>query len=464
MTESIPSFASLQLAAPIQRALTEKAYTQPSPIQARAIPPLLEGRDLIGIAQTGTGKTAAFALPLLHRLAARSLPRVPRQPRALILTPTRELAVQIADNIRLYGQYLNIRHTLVFGGVGEVPQIRSLAAGTDIVVATPGRLLDLMEQRHLSLERVEIFVLDEADRMLDMGFAPAVKRVLAKLPTRRQSLLFSATMPESIRSLANSFLLDPVRVEVAPVSSTADKIDQRVCRVARANKHALLVHLLKSQHEGLTLVFSRTKHGADRLAKHLTRDGLTAEAIHGNKSQNARQRALEGFRAGRSRILVATDIAARGIDVKGISLVVNFDLPNEPEAYVHRIGRTARAGAEGLAISLCDETEVGFLRDIQRLIRREIPLMENHPFVQKGGQGGGHGQHGHHGQHGGAPRPQFSSSGPRRPRTRGRGPSSSGARPAAAALETVSPASATAQRPLGRLFRFFRPGMQARTP
>ncbi len=381
MTDSSTiSFASLQLAAPLQRALADKAYTHPSPIQARAIPPLLEGRDLIGVAQTGTGKTAAFALPILHRLAANPQPRVPRMPRVLILTPTRELAAQIADNIALYGRYLSLRHTVIFGGVGEQPQIRSLNAGTDIVIATPGRLLDLMEQRCLTLDRVEVFVLDEADRMLDMGFSPAVKRILAKLPPRRQSLLFSATMPESIRSLANSFLRDPVRVEVAPVSSTAERIDQRVCHVERGNKHRLLVHLLQKHNDGLVLVFSRTKHGADRLAKNLTRDGLTADAIHGNKSQGARTRALEGFRTGTSRILVATDIAARGIDVKGIALVVNYDLPNEPEAYVHRIGRTARAGAEGLAISLCDDTERGFLRDIQRLIRQDIPVLNDHPF------------------------------------------------------------------------------------
>ncbi len=381
MTDSSTiSFASLQLAAPLQRALADKAYTHPSPIQARAIPPLLEGRDLIGVAQTGTGKTAAFALPILHRLAADPRPRTPRLPRALILTPTRELAVQIAANIALYGRYLQLRHTVVFGGVGEQPQIRSLAAGTDIVIATPGRLLDLMEQRCVGLDRVEIFVLDEADRMLDMGFAPAMKRILAKLPPRRQSLLFSATMPESIRSLAHSFLHDPVRVEVAPVASTAERIDQHVCHVDRANKHRLLVHLLQKHGDGLVLVFSRTKHGADRLARNLARDGLGADAIHGNKSQGARQRALESFRTGESRILVATDIAARGIDVKGIALVVNYDLPNEPEAYVHRIGRTARAGAEGIAISLCDDTERGFLRDIQRLIRKEIPVLADHPF------------------------------------------------------------------------------------
>jgi ATP-dependent RNA helicase RhlE len=375
-TSSSVTFASLALAAPLQRALADKGYTHPSPIQARAIPALLEGRDMIGIAQTGTGKTAAFALPLLHRLAATPAPRVPRQPRALILTPTRELAVQIADNLVLYGRHLPIRTTLVFGGVGEQPQIRSLAAGTDIVVATPGRLLDLMNQRHLSLDRVETFILDEADRMLDMGFAPDVKRVLAKLPSRRQSLLFSATMPDPIRQLAQAFLHDPVRVEVAPAASTAERIDQRVCHVGMGTKRRALVHLLQNHaDDGLTLVFVRMKHGADRVVKQLAQDGITAHAIHGNKSQGARQRALESFRSGASRVLIATDIAARGIDVKGISLVINYDLPNEPEAYVHRIGRTARAGADGIAVSLCDESESVFLRDIQRLIRRDIPVM-----------------------------------------------------------------------------------------
>ncbi|QYM77953.1 DEAD/DEAH box helicase [Horticoccus luteus] len=374
------TFASLQLAAPLQRALADKAYTHPSPIQAQAIPLLLDGRDVIGIAQTGTGKTAAFALPMLHRLSTQPKPIVARQPRALILTPTRELAAQIAENIALYGRYLQLRHTVIFGGVGEQPQIRQLAAGVDIVVATPGRLLDLMEQRCLALDRVEFFVLDEADRMLDMGFAPSVKRVLAKLPARRQSLLFSATMPETIRSLASAFLRDPVRVEVSPVASTAERIDQRVCHVDAGNKPRLLVHLLETHPEGLALVFSRTKHGANRIAKNLVRDGIPADAIHGNKSQGARERALAAFRNGTLRVLVATDIAARGIDVKGIGLVVNFDLPNEPESYVHRIGRTARAGADGLAIALCSAEERSFLRDIQRLIRREIPVFTDHPF------------------------------------------------------------------------------------
>jgi ATP-dependent RNA helicase RhlE len=375
------TFASLNLSAPILRALVDKAYLRPSPIQARAIPPLLEGRDLIGCAQTGTGKTAAFALPILQRLMARPQPRAPRRPRALILTPTRELAAQIDESFASYGRHLPLHHAVIFGGVGEQPQIRALAAGVEIVVATPGRLLDLMEQGHALLDRVEIFVLDEGDRMLDMGFAPDVTRIIARLPARRQSLLFSATMPEAIRQLAQRFLHDPVRIEVTPVASTVDSVEQRVCHVDRRDKHRLLVHTLSRHRDGLALVFSRTKHGANRLADNLDRDGIPAAAIHGNKSQGARQRALEDFRTGRTRVLVATDIAARGIDVKGIALVINFDIPNEPEAYVHRIGRTARMGAAGFAYSFCDPSERAWLRDIQRLIRQNIPVHTDHPFA-----------------------------------------------------------------------------------
>ena len=375
------TFASLNLAAPLLRALVEKAYTHPSPIQAKAIPPLLEGRDLIGCAQTGTGKTAAFALPILQRLAARPQPIAARRPRALILTPTRELAAQIGENIAFYGRHLSLRHTVIFGGVGENPQIRALAAGVEIVVATPGRLLDLMERGFVALDRVEIFVLDEADRMLDMGFAPDVKRIIARLPARRQSLLFSATMPEAIRELANRLLRDPVRVDVAPTATTVDKVEQRVCHVQRGDKHRLLVHTLRQHPDELVLVFSRTKHGANRIADNLDRDGIQAVAIHGNKSQGARQRALEDFRTGRTRVLVATDIAARGIDVKDIALVVNFDIPEEPEAYVHLIGRTARMGAKGLAYSFCDPSEHSSWRDILRLIRQSVPVHADHPFA-----------------------------------------------------------------------------------
>ena len=295
MNQDTTTFASLNLTAPLLRALVDKAYTHPSPIQVQAIPPLLEGRDLIGCAQTGTGKTAAFALPILQRLSARPQPRTPRRPRALILTPTRELAAQIGDNIALYGRHLPLRHAVIFGGVGEQPQIRALAAGVEIIVATPGRLLDLMEQGHALLDRVEIFVLDEGDRMLDMGFAPDVKRILAKLPSPRQSLLFSATMPDEIRQLANRFLHNPVHIEVSPVASTVDSVEQRVCHVQRSDKHRLLVHTLARHAEGLVLVFSRTKHGANRLALNLERDGIRATAIHGNKSQGGAPARAGGF-------------------------------------------------------------------------------------------------------------------------------------------------------------------------
>jgi ATP-dependent RNA helicase RhlE len=370
----------LALAEPIQRALQEKKYTQPSPIQAQAIPHLLEGRDLIGLAQTGTGKTAAFALPILHRLQARPAPRVPRSPRALILTPTRELAIQIGENFAAYGRHLRLKHTVIFGGVGQNPQDQALRSGPEILIATPGRLLDLAQQGLMKFTAVEIFVLDEADRMLDMGFVHDVKKVLAQLPPRRQSLLFSATMPEAIQEIAAHLLHDPVRVEVAPVSSTAERIRQEVCHVDREHKLKLLLHLLQEHREGLVLVFSRTKHGANKLAEQLAKNGVPAEAIHGNKSQGARQRALEGFRSGAIRVLVATDIAARGIDVKGITLVVNHDIPNEPETYVHRIGRTARAGAEGVAVAFCEPEERAWLRGIQRLIRQDIPVNSTHPY------------------------------------------------------------------------------------
>jgi len=382
------TFTSLNLAEPILRALAEKNYTHPSPIQAQAIPHLLQGRDIFGCAQTGTGKTAAFALPILQLLDASPKPRTPGRPRVLILTPTRELAAQIGENIALYGKNLKLRHTVIFGGVGQQPQVDRLQAGVDIVVATPGRLLDLMGQGAVRLDQIEIFVLDEADRMLDMGFAPDVKRVIQRLPARRQSLLFSATMPQEIRDIAAKLLHDPVDIAVTPVATTAERVDQRVIHVPGPQKHRLLVQVLEKHRDGLVLVFSRTKHGANRLVKNLDRDGIPAAAIHGNKSQGARTRALDDFRSGRTRVLVATDIAARGIDVKGIGLVINFDLPNEPEAYVHRIGRTARAGADGLAISFCSPDEREYLRDIQRLIRQEIEVDREHTLSA------GHADHG----------------------------------------------------------------------
>lgn len=390
------AFTDIALGEPLQRALADKKYTEPSPIQAQAIPHLLAGKDLIGIAQTGTGKTAAFALPILHKLSTDNKPRVGNSPRALVLVPTRELAVQVADSFASYGKHLKLSHTVIFGGVGQFPQVRALSRGVDIVIATPGRLLDLMEQGHVKLNRVEVLVLDEVDRMLDMGFARDMKLITAKLPAQRQSLLFSATLPPAIQEIASNLLQNPVRVEVTPLSTTAERIEQKVCHVSRADKPKLLRHMLKEYSQGLVIVFARTKHGANRLAEDLHKDGIRADAIHGNKSQAARQKALENFRAGRARVLVATDVAARGIDVKGISLVINYDIPDEPESYVHRIGRTARAGAEGIAIAFCDPSERGSFRDVQRLIRQTIPVLAEHPFAitapvegQRGEQGGG---------------------------------------------------------------------------
>jgi ATP-dependent RNA helicase RhlE len=378
--ETGPLFTDLALAEPLLRALQAKNYTQPSPIQAQAIPYLLQGRDLIGVAQTGTGKTAAFALPILHRFAANPAPATPRRPRALILAPTRELAAQIDQSFADYGKFLRLTHAVVFGGVSISPQIRALSRGVDVLIATPGRLMDLERQRHVSLDKVEVFVLDEADRMLDLGFVHEIKRIIAKLPPRRQSLLFSATMPPAIQELASSLVHNPARVEVTPVSSTAERIEQRVCYVDRNSKCDLLAHFIGQHPQGLVLVFVRMKHMANKLVEQLAKKSIQADAIHGNKSQGARQRALENFRHGRSRVLVATDIAARGIDVKGIALVVNYDLPEEPESYVHRIGRTARAGLDGQAIAFCDSSERPLLRAIERLIRRPIDVQKGHPF------------------------------------------------------------------------------------
>jgi ATP-dependent RNA helicase RhlE len=342
------------------------------------VPPVLAGRDLLGCAQTGTGKTAAFALPILQRLAATPAPQ--RAIRALILSPTRELASQIGDSFRAYGRHLRFTVDVLFGGVGAAPQIERLRRGVDILVATPGRLLDLAAQGHVDLRRIEIFVLDEADRMLDMGFVHDVKRVLKMLPARRQSLFFSATVPADIQALASSILRDPVKVEVTPPATTAERITQSVYFVDRGLKRHLLAHVLKDPAITRALVFTRTKHLANRLTEQLARDGLVAEAIHGNKSQSARERALANFRSGTTPVLIATDIAARGIDVDGVSHVINYELPNVPESYVHRIGRTARAGADGIAISFCDDEEVAFLRDIEKTIRLKVPVVADHPF------------------------------------------------------------------------------------
>ncbi|MCE9591655.1 MAG: DEAD/DEAH box helicase [Planctomycetes bacterium] len=496
------TFQELGLAEPILRALTAEGYTTPTPIQARAIPHVLLGKDLLGCAQTGTGKTAAFALPIIQRLmagrpapaaaqhaapapshaapaqpqhrpgqyrsASQPAPAQPasrsnhvthvthahghnhgqdvpnRQParrtRALILAPTRELAAQIGDSFRVYGRFAHLRYTVIFGGVGQNPQVRALREGVDIVVATPGRLMDLMEQGHVDLRHIEVFVLDEADRMLDMGFIHDIRRIAAKLPplTARQTLLFSATMPNDIRALAASLLNKPVGVEVAPVSATADKIEQAVYYVDKRNKTLLMIHLLEKTSFTRTLVFTRTKHGADKLAKQLDTVGIRAEAIHGNKSQNARERALNNFRSGKTPILIASDIASRGIDIDEISHVINYDLPNVPETYVHRIGRTARAGASGIAISFCDPEERSYLRDIERLTRIQIPIRDDHPpyparsefsgAPHSGGHGGRGGQQrggsGHRsgggGGHSGGGRPQSRSSGSgQRPPNRG---------------------------------------------
>ena len=374
------TFSDLDLIEPLLRALSAKNYSQPTPIQAQAIPPMLAGKDLLGIAQTGTGKTAAFGLPMLQTLAEARSPARARCPRALVLAPTRELAIQIAEEIRAYGRHLNLRQTVVFGGVGQHPQVKALARGADIVIATPGRLLDLIGQGHLRLDRVTHFVLDEADRMLDMGFIHDVRRVVSALPKQRQTAFFSATMPHEVARLAGDILDDPLRVEVAPAATTVERVEQRVFFVETANKRALLAEVLKDPALNRVIVFSRTKHGANRIAEQLDKRGVGAAAIHGNKSQGARQRALEGFKSGRVRVLVATDIAARGIDVDEVSHVINFDLPNEPESYVHRIGRTARAGASGIALSFCDGEERAYLRDIEKLTRQRIEVDTEHRF------------------------------------------------------------------------------------
>ncbi len=402
------TFTELKLSAPLLQALATEGYETPTPIQAQAIPSLLEGRDLLGIAQTGTGKTAAFALPLLQRLTSTDRRAGPRSVRALILTPTRELCVQILDSFRTYGRHLRLSRAAVYGGVSQGPQVHNLSRGIDVLVATPGRLLDLMNQGQVRFDGLEAFVLDEADRMLDMGFIVPVKRIVAKLPKERQTLLFSATMPQAVHGLVASLLKEPVRVEVTPVATTAERVSQRVHFVEKANKRALLESLLKDRAVSRALVFTRTKHGANKVAEQLARSGVRADAIHGNKSQNARQKALEDFRNGKVRVLVATDIAARGIDVDGISHVINFDLPNEPESYVHRIGRTARAGNDGIAISFCDAEERSFLRDIERTIRQQVTIDSDHPFhaahIAHGARSGGAkpaGDRGNGGRHAG---------------------------------------------------------------
>lgn len=413
------TFEQLDLIAPLQRAVREEGYLRPTPIQSQAIPHVLQGRDLLGLAQTGTGKTAAFALPVLQRLVQSGRrPSGDRPIAVLVLTPTRELAAQIGESFAHYGKHLGYRQAVIFGGVGQKAQEQALRAGVDILVATPGRLLDLADQRIVHLSRLEIFVLDEADRMLDMGFVHDVRRVVALLPTKRQTLFFSATMPPEAQRLADGLLRDPAKVAVTPVSSTVESVDQSVYLVDKTNKRALLQQVLADRSIKRALIFTRTKHMANRVADHLVRAGVEADAIHGNKSQNARERALGRFKSGQSRVLVATDIAARGIDIDDITHVVNFELPNVPETYVHRIGRTGRAGASGVAVSFCDQEEREYLADIERLIRRTVRRIDEHshqpswaaerPLVARRPQAVA--------AHRGAPRPPTAPSGRRRRR------------------------------------------------
>ena len=382
------SFNNLQLIEPVLKALTNEGYTTPTPIQEQAIPVILQRRDLLGCAQTGTGKTAAFAIPILQLMHLEKERRIQntevrtqgRRIQTLILTPTRELAIQIEESFSAYGKYVDLKHLVVFGGVSQFNQVNALRRGIDILVATPGRLLDLINQRHISLQDIKFFVLDEADRMLDMGFVHDVKRIIAKLPSKKQTLFFSATMPPEIKQLANILLVDPVKIEVTPASSTAETVQQSMYYVEKQNKRSLLIHLLSDHSITTALVFTKTKHGADRVARDLQKAGIRAEAIHGNKSQNERQRALSNFKNRKTRVLVATDIAARGIDIDELSHVINYDLPNIPETYIHRIGRTGRAGSSGIALSFCDYEEKIYLADIHKLIAKKIPIVKDHPY------------------------------------------------------------------------------------
>ena len=462
------NFEQLALSAPIQRALSEKGYTQPSPIQARAIPVLLEGHDLLACAQTGTGKTAAFALPLLNRIAERPRKTFRRGVRHLVLTPTRELAGQIAENFKLYGRYVQFRLGMVYGGVSEKRQIKELFQGLDVLVACPGRLIYLMDQGHVDLSQLETFVLDEADRMLDMGFIRDIRKIEAKLPKKRHTLLLSATMAPDITKLAQAMLYKPKEIRIAPQGTTAEKVEQSVCFIGRKAKQKLVLEMMHRRYDEqpgeLNLIFTRTKHGAKNLAKKLNTEGLRADSIHGNKSQSAREKTLERYRRGELDVLVATDVAARGIDVKNITLVVNFDLPMEPDAYVHRIGRTARAGASGHAVSFCSEEEVALLRQVERLIKKTIPVDREHDFhdaaaeelhlskrpVKKPPQGGGQRQ----GNRQGSPRRSHQAKAPSRSGNRSggkggrrrRGPRLEAGQPAAASTEHRRPAKRNRSR------------------
>jgi ATP-dependent RNA helicase RhlE len=372
-------FDQLDIIEPILRALKQENYTQPTPIQQQSIPHTLKGRDLLGCAQTGTGKTAAFAIPIIQQFATDT--NIQPGIKCLILSPTRELAIQIDESFSAYSRYTNVTHTVVFGGVSQVPQVKAIHRKPDVLIATPGRLLDLIQQGIVNLQHIKVFVLDEADRMLDMGFIHDVKKIISRLPEKRQTMFFSATMPPEIQHLVSTLLKNPIKVEVTPPASTVDKIQQQIYFTDKMQKQQLLIHLLEEKSIKNALVFTRTKHGANKIVKFLDKCRIKSAAIHGNKSQTARQNALNDFKQGNIRILVATDIAARGIDIDELSYVFNFDLPNIPETYVHRIGRTGRAGHSGIAISFCDKEEVAFLRDIQKLISRKIPVIDSHPFV-----------------------------------------------------------------------------------
>lgn len=374
------NFSDLGLIEPLCRVVKAQGYTTPTPIQHAAIPLALSGRDILGVAQTGTGKTAAFTLPILQRLDESNRRLTPKHARSLILTPTRELAIQIGADMEIYGRFMRQYHTVIFGGVGQSPQVARMRRGVDTLIATPGRLLDLMNQGHIRLNEVEIFVLDEADRMLDMGFIHDVRKIVAQLPRKRQTFLFSATMPDAITKFAERILTDYERIDIRPALKTADRVEQRVLFVQKSDKRELLQGLFAEFEMERVIVFTRTKHGANRVAKYLGHRNISCDAIHGNKSQSARQRALDGFRNGRVRVLVATDIASRGIDVDDVTHVINFDLPNEPESYVHRIGRTARAGAAGMALSFCDADEIVYLHAIERMIRQKVEVHEAHEF------------------------------------------------------------------------------------
>jgi len=375
------TFDNLNIIQPILQAIKTKGYTSPTPIQAQAIPTILQKKDLLGCAQTGTGKTAAFAIPTLQLLyEEKKAGRWSKGIKALIITPTRELAIQINESFSDYGKRTNLRHAVIFGGVKQQAQVKQLRAGVDILIATPGRLIDLINQEIINLQNLKIFTLDEADRMLDMGFIHDIKRIIIKLPKQRQSLFFSATMPPTIMQLAQSLLTNPTQAEVAPVSSVADTVTQKMYLVDKENKKSLLTHVLHDSSIPSAIVFTRTKYGADKIARFINKSGIKAEAIHGNKSQNARQIALKNFKSKRTRILVATDIAARGIDIDELSHVINFEIPNEPENYVHRIGRTGRAGSNGMALSFCDKEEQNYVRDIHKLIKKSIPVIKEHPY------------------------------------------------------------------------------------